>query len=859
MCDRYTQLKPSENLWKIFWLVDGIQSRKDLARFKLQFNSCPSRIAPLAVEEPTKHLCTAWRLVPAWAKDRRLCGCLLAAAIVVLAGPAQGQPKSESPPAPAEKTAPSPIPLAELATESESVSAIIRDIRADLSLDRSAETVAQQLPAVTREIDGRVREGRKIIVQRPSIEMLRSLEGEWRRLRRELSSLSKELTNRTNQLQRYIAQLDDFGKTWDQTFAAAKDSAVPQEVLGRIETVITDIRQAREAVEKERARVLTMLTRIGAQDARIADALRSVNEARENAFNRLFLQDSAPIWSPAVRSGTAQNLQEESLSSFSTQWAALGAYAERQALRFVLGIVVFIVLAAALFWTRRRVRGLSAEKPDLSLATPVFEMPIAAALILSLLGSRWIYPQAPRLLWATLGALALIPSVIILRRLITSNLYPIMYALIAFFFIDQLRAVAAAVQVLPRLLFLAEMFGAMVFLIWLVRSTERPALSTSDKTRSRKMVKVAGYVALSISSAAFIANILGYVTLANLLGNGLLESSYLALILYAIVVVLDGLAMIALIVRPLAALGTVSRHRSLLHHRIRAVLELLGVLLWILGALQQLLLRDPLFNAARQFLTAEFSVGSIHISLGDMLAFGITVWAAFLVSRFLRFLLDEDVYPRVNLKRGLAYAISNTLHYLILVVGFFLAVAALGFDMTRVTILAGAFSVGVGFGLQNIFNNFISGLILLFERPINIGDVVQIEDASGVVERIGIRASIIRTTNGSEVIMPNGKLISERLINWTLSSRQHGIELPIAVAQGTDPKRVIALLEKTAAAHPLITGDPPPQAMVVKLGADSLSLELRAWTDHAEQWMQIRSELAIAISSALAAEEIAIR
>jgi small-conductance mechanosensitive channel len=281
--------------------------------------------------------------------------------------------------------------------------------------------------------------------------------------------------------------------------------------------------------------------------------------------------------------------------------------------------------------------------------------------------------------------------------------------------------------------------------------------------------------------------------------------------------------------------------------------------LWILGVLQQLLLREPLFNAARRFLTAEFSVGSIHVSLGDILAFGITVWAAFLVSRFVRFLLDEDVYPRVNLKRGLAYAISNTLHYLILVVGFFLAVAALGLDMTRVTILAGAFSVGVGFGLQNIFNNFISGLILLFERPINVGDVVQIEDASGVVERIGIRASIIRTTNGSEVIMPNGKLISERLINWTLSSRQHGIELPIGVAPGTDPKRVIALLEETAAAHPRIIGDPPPQALVVKLGADSLSLELRAWTDHAEQWMQIRSELAIAISSALAAEEIAIR
>jgi potassium efflux system protein len=136
---------------------------------------------------------------------------------------------------------------------------------------------------------------------------------------------------------------------------------------------------------------------------------------------------------------------------------------------------------------------------------------------------------------------------------------------------------------------------------------------------------------------------------------------------------------------------------------------------------------------------------------------------------------------------------------------------------------------------------------------------VQIDDASGVVERIGVRASIIRMANGSEIIMPNGKLISERVINWTLSSRQHGIELPITVAQDSDPGRVIKLLEKTAAAHPLVTGAPPPQALVVKLGPDSFTFELRAWTDQSELWMQIRSELAIAVSSTLAAENIAIK
>src|SRR4029078_10474803 len=100
------------------------------------------------------------------------------------------------------------------------------------------------------------------------------------------------------------------------------------------------------------------------------------------------------------------------------------------------------------------------------------------------------------------------------------------------------------------------------------------------------------------------------------------------------------------------------------------------------------------------------------------------------------------------------------------------AVDVLAYALPKSTILAGAFGVGVGFGLQNIFNNFVSGLILLFERPVQVGDVVQMNDASGIVERIGIRASVVRTTSGSEIIVPNGKLISETVVNWTFSSSQ---------------------------------------------------------------------------------------
>jgi small-conductance mechanosensitive channel len=401
--------------------------------------------------------------------------------------------------------------------------------------------------------------------------------------------------------------------------------------------------------------------------------------------------------------------------------------------------------------------------------------------------------------------------------------------------------------------------GLMAFLVWLLRSFDRLAGQNTSFGRLSNFIKMAVSLALLMAAAAFIANATGYVTLANLLGNAILSSAYFALVLYAAVELVDSLVMIAFNLRPFRMLGIIARHGALLRRRIYRILQWTAVLLWLAHTLNRLLLRDRLFRVVSDFMTEELTVGSLRISLSDVVVFGVTVWAAILVSRFVRFVLDEEIFPRIHLTRGLPYAISSVVNYAIVLVGFFAGVAALGVDMTKVTILAGAFSVGVGFGLQNIFNNFISGLILLFERPVNVGDLVQIDDASGVVEKIGIRASIIATPAGAEVIVPNGKLISERVINWTFSNRRRSIELQLAVAQVADPRRVIALLERAASEHPHISRDPPPKAWVVKLGPDSLGMEVRAWTDRIHDWMEVRSELAIAISDNLAAEKIALR
>ena len=280
-------------------------------------------------------------------------------------------------------------------------------------------------------------------------------------------------------------------------------------------------------------------------------------------------------------------------------------------------------------------------------------------------------------------------------------------------------------------------------------------------------------------------------------------------------------------------------------------LRWLAIISWIILTLNVFSIREPIYGFIKEIFSAQFGFGSFHISLGDIVAFGVTVWLAFLISRFVRFVLEEDVYPRVTLAGGIPYAITTMTHYVILIVGFFLAIAALGVDLTKFTILAGAFGVGLGFGLQNIVNNFVSGLILLFERPVKVGDVIQLGEHQGDLKRIGLRASVVRTLQGSEVIVPNGQLISEEVINWTFSDQQRRLEINVGIAYGNDPAEVIKILTEAVADHPDVLKQPAPGCLFLGFGDNSLDFQARAWTAKTSQWVVVQSDLAVAMNKAL--------
>jgi small-conductance mechanosensitive channel len=296
----------------------------------------------------------------------------------------------------------------------------------------------------------------------------------------------------------------------------------------------------------------------------------------------------------------------------------------------------------------------------------------------------------------------------------------------------------------------------------------------------------------------------------------------------------------------------VRNHESLLRRRGGTLIRAATTIAWAWNSLAAFDVADPVLAGLAAALDAEWSIGELTISVRGALGFALMIWASTLIARFVRFTLEEEVLSRAALPRGVPFAISTLVRYAVLLIGFSMAVLAAGFEMSRLALMLGALGVGIGIGLQDIVNNVVSGLILLFERPVQVGDTVELgANVRGEVRRIGIRSSTVRTFEGAEVVIPNSKLVSESFVNWTLSDRQRRIEIPVGVAYGTDPERVIALLEGVVQARPEVLKAPPPTVVFDRLGESSLDFLVRAWAPDFDSARDLQGQLLLDIHRVL--------
>ena len=790
---------------------------------------------------------------------RLLCLFLIALVLCMPTGTALAQAASAAPAAPAGAPvppAPAPVALADVAVEAETASALVRRFETRSRTLDAVDSASEEAPALARDMAVRTLEMRRLLTRNTPLETIRSLEAEWRYLENRSSAITRDLTRAAAQLDRDLAELDKLDATWTATREAAVTGAAPAPVLARVREVAAEVAKVRKTVLERRARVLALQAQSAEVGARAAQATQALAEASEQAAARLFYADSPPIWLSNPLDIDARELPDAGASGMDES-VALATYARNNIRNFAVHALGFVMLAALLYLIRSKVRVLSETDRNLKRTGKIFDMPVVSALLLSLLLAAWFYPRAPRLFWIAGGVFSAIPTLIFSRRVIERHLYPVLYVVVGFYVLDKLRGVLTPLPVIWRWALLLEiLFFLLALALTLRRSRRGPDGPPWTTTAAWRAVRRGAWPGLLVFSIALAANLAGYVRLADLLAATAFFSAFSAVVAYALTRVGEGLLHALLCVPPLSYLGMVRRHTPLLTSRFNRFLKWLAFAVWLGLTLRALGLLQPLVNQLQALWEAMLPLGSLETSVGSIITFVLTVWATFLLSRLARFVLEEEVFPNLYLERGLPYAINRVVHYVVLLSGFVIALGTMGVDMTKFTILAGAFSVGIGFGLQNIVNNFISGLIVLFERPIKVGDTIEIDGQTGRVQRIGIRASVMQSTSGAEVIIPNGKLISDKVINWTLSSGQRQISVSVLLKLDADVARARELILGVARRHKSVLQAPPPEVLFVRRGIDQLEFELRVWTDALDAWMEVKSDMTAEINEALRHNEI---
>jgi potassium-dependent mechanosensitive channel len=756
----------------------------------------------------------------------------------------------------AAKTPPPPlttIPVEEVATQATAVGNLIRGFAANVAPSGEIETIRKFLPQVSVDIALELKNTTNILQEQASLETLQAQQEIWQQRQSQGTAWLKVLTDRATKLQVALTQLKKLHETWARTRDAEESAKAPPPILQQIDTTLAVIEAAQQPHQAQRDEILNLQSKVAELVASCNTALAQIAGLQHMAVGGIFTPENPPIWNGDLWARAQTMLPERVPKIAASYWGDILLYVRDPSRHLPRHVAIFIALSLVLLAARRQVGQGEADGGHSSHATAVFDHVFAAALLVTLMIATAPASPVPVTVKRLFQIAALVPIIVLTRRTVTPIVVPVIYALGILFATDTVRRAVVGEPPMGQGLLALEAVAGIVVLGWLwVYGARRAARGLGQTSTLRRLV--AAFILFSLA-IGLIAAVFGYMRLARLTIPGVFAGGALALELYASAQVAMGLIVYALRLWPLRLLHMVQHHRDLMERRIYRLLLWLVAGGWLFRYLDYLGLLDPAWSLATAFLNTRLERGSISTSVGDIVAFFLTVLGAYLLSAFIRFVLEEDVYPRTQIATGQSYAVSSLLNYTILAVGFFLALAVLGMDLTKMTVLAGAFGVGIGFGLQSVVNNFVSGLILLFERPIHVGDTVQVGSLQGRVRRIGIRASVVRTMQGAEIIVPNAQLITEQVTNWTLSDQLRRLDLPVGVNYGAEPKKVIELLETVARAHPKVLQDPAPRGLFMSYGDSSINFELRAWTEQTNS-VQVHSDLTVAIYDAVYAAGI---
>jgi potassium-dependent mechanosensitive channel len=756
--------------------------------------------------------------------------------------------KNEAPKKTPVPETPEAIPVAEVAAKTADATNLVRDIQTKLTPSELTESIGSLLPRKVEQVSRQLNDTRKTLQGEPTLSVLQNQQQLWQQTQGDINIWLQVLTKRATLIRENLTELEALEAIWSKTLGEAIKGNAPQPILQQIRGVIESVSTEKASLETQRTAVLDLQSNVAGELAKCNDILALISQMQQRVMGGIFSRDSVPIWKPGLWTYLAGSLPKR-VSDTIPEWSkAISGYMGGAVFGLPLHIGLFSVFVILFSLARSSIHRWKTDGTEISTKLLVFDRQFAAALFLTLSIASGPHTITPPIIKVIFEILIFAPIIRLVKPVVNRRALPELYTLWVLFALDAIRQELSGGLYSGQLILVLETsIGAVVLLRTLVR---RNILLSSQQSGSSiwKSVKP-GVVILAFITlvAGFLAGVSGYLSLARILTSEVIAGGTMAVGLYTFVLIAIGIVSFGLLVWPLRCLRMVANHRSLIERRIYRVLVWAAVVVFVYRLLIYTGFLNPTVSFIQGILAFKFERGSVSVTVEDIVAFFLTVWAAYLLSASLRFILQEDVYPRIGVQKGLAYATSSLINYIILALGFVVALGVVGVGLTKVTVLAGAFGVGIGFGLQSIVNNFVSGLILLFERFLHVGDTIEMDGLTGEVKRIGIRASTVRTFRGADIIVPNADLVTKQVTNWTLGDKLRRIDLPVGVNYGAEPEDVTRILVEAAKTHPDVLKSPGPIALFRGYGDSSINFELRVWTDKLDRFPQIRSDLATAI------------
>jgi potassium-dependent mechanosensitive channel len=395
--------------------------------------------------------------------------------------------------------------------------------------------------------------------------------------------------------------------------------------------------------------------------------------------------------------------------------------------------------------------------------------------------------------------------------------------------------------------------GGSIALVWFAIRRILPFVSYP------RLIKAARWIFLVLNVLAVLCNVTGRLSLSKILSTSAIFGLVQIILLTVFVdCILEALKLQTLKTRLKDQTERTTNRLTLFDKMQKGLYRLLmfiALLTWIVAFAINLNIYDPLYEMAARFWNHTVKFGSISFQVGNVLLFIIILYLSNILQKYVGFLYgagNNTPSPQMGRKGSRLVMIR----LILIISGFMVAIIASGLPVDRITIVLGALGVGIGLGLQNIVNNLVSGIILIFEHPFQIGDYIELNGKKGVVRDIGIRSSRMITEEGTEIIMPNGDLLSGEVINWTIRDKQIRIEIPMTLEPGHSFDEISAIIVEALKGHADLSGEEPPRVLLNTSTAANMTLTVLVYVENISQIQTIKSEILRLLITRLAEKNI---